>query len=170
MNENSKITVVGNQLFFAGKTYKCAFGKNGFSADKKEGDGCTPLGVFILRECLYRADKIKIPSTKLPLKIITQNDGWCDDVQSNDYNKNITIDEKSPRHEKLWRGDGVYDVIIPLGYNDKPIIRGNGSAIFMHIAKPDYSGTEGCIALSHPDLLEIISHISADCVIDISAS
>lgn len=168
MAESNLIRVVGNQLFFAGKVYKCAFGKNGFSANKKEGDGCTPLGVFLLRECWYRADKIGIPKTSLPLKIISENDGWCDDVASLEYNQHIIIAGGSPRHEKLWRDDGVYDLIIPLGYNDEPIITGKGSAIFMHIAKPDYSGTEGCIALALPDLLEIISQVSTDCNIEIS--
>ena len=181
---NSSILVVGNKLTFAGKTYHCAIGKNGFSDNKKEGDGCTPLGIFPLRECWYRADKITKPQTNLPIKIITQNDGWCDDVTSPDYNRHILLSLPSslraqrsnpekkdwiatsstpPRndniynfsHEKLWRDDEVYDLIIPIGYNDLPIIAGKGSAIFIHVARENYEPTEGCVALKLSDLLEI---------------
>ncbi len=169
--KREKITVVGGLLFFAGKSYKCAIGKNGFSAEKKEGDGCSPLGIFALRECWYRADKMPPPKTKLPLKIINENDGWCDDASSPDYNKYVQL-PYAFSHEKLWRDDGVYDLIIPIGYNDAPIVSGivsgAGSAIFLHIAKPDYSGTEGCIALSKTDLLEILPLLSPETMIEIS--
>lgn len=166
LSDSRTIKVLGNQLAFVGRTYTCAVGKNGFSADKKEGDGCTPLGIFPLRECWYRADKIAAPQTNLPLKIITKNDGWCDDLNSPDYNKHIKLPYDSS-HEKLWREDDVYDLIIPLGYNDSPIIRGKGSAIFLHIAKPDYCGTEGCIALAKNDLLEILPLLSPELHIEI---
>jgi len=161
------LKVIGNKLFFAGKEYKCAIGKNGFSKDKKEGDGCSPIGVFALRECWYRADKMPEPKTKLPLKIIQENDGWCDDVESGDYNKYVQLPYNFS-HEKLWRYDNVYDLIIPLGYNDSPIIKGAGSAIFMHIARENYEGTEGCIALSHADLLEILPMLSVESFIEIN--
>ncbi len=163
---NQTIKVTGNNLSFAGKTYSCAIGKNGFSGDKKEGDGCTPIGSFPLRELWYRADKMPAPKTNLPLKIITQNDGWCDDVNSPYYNNHVNL-PYSFSHEKLWRDDYVYDLIIPLGYNDSPIVKGKGSAIFLHIAKPDYSGTEGCVALSKLDLLEILPLLSPQTFIEI---
>ncbi len=157
---HDSIVVNGNSVSFNGKTYVCAVGKNGFSADKKEGDGCTPLGNFFLRECWYRADKIPAPQTNLPLLIIEKNDCWCDDINSSEYNKHIkkpSQREREHSHEKLWREDHVYDLIIPLGYNDNPVIKNKGSAIFMHIAHEDYRGTEGCIALAQKDLLEILS-------------
>lgn len=160
------IKIIRNTLSFAGKTYTCAVGKNGFSDDKKEGDGCSPIGKFLLRECWYRADKMPAPRTNLPLKIITQNDGWCDDENSPDYNQHI----KSPyglSHEKLWRDDDIYDIIIPIGYNDAEVVAGKGSAIFLHIAKQNYSGTKGCIALSKPDLLEILPKLSPQTYIEI---
>jgi L,D-peptidoglycan transpeptidase YkuD (ErfK/YbiS/YcfS/YnhG family) len=162
------LKVVGNKLFFAGKEYKCAVGKNGFSENKKEGDGCSPIGVFELRECWYRADKMPAPNTKLPIKIIHENDGWCDDVESEDYNKYVQL-PYSLSHEKLWRSDHVYDLIIPIGYNDAPIMKGVGSAIFFHIARENYEGTEGCIALSKPDLLEILPMLSAENFVEIMA-
>ena len=162
------IQVKGSELFFAGKTYHCAIGKGGFSADKKEGDGCTPLGIFQLRECWYRADKIAKPESNLPLKIITQNDGWSDDAGSPDYNKHIKLPYNFS-HEKLWRDDDVYDLIIPLGYNDSPIIPGKGSAIFMHVARNNYKPTEGCVALKFIDLLEILPFFSEKTLIEIKA-
>lgn len=150
------VIVTGNILIFKNKLYRCAIGKGGFSANKKEGDGATPLGEFALRECWYRADRMSAPITKLPLKIIHETDGWCDDPKSPDYNLHVKL-PFSASHEKLWHEDGVYDLIVPLGYNDGPIIPGKGSAIFMHIAKPDYTPTEGCVALAKKDLLEILS-------------
>ncbi|MEQ1789477.1 MAG: DUF559 domain-containing protein, partial [Rickettsiales bacterium] len=90
-NDFQAIKVIGNSLFFAGKKYSCAIGKYGLSADKREGDACSPIGIFALRECWYRADKIPAPNTNLPLKIITKNDGWCDDVASPYYNRHILL-------------------------------------------------------------------------------
>lgn len=178
---NSNIVVVGDKLTFSGKTYKCAIGKNGFSADKKEGDGRTPLGIFPLRECWYRADKIEKPQTNLPVKIIHENDGWCDDAESPDYNRNIKL-PYNLSHEKLWRDDditnphvgfvstkkySIYDLIIPIGYNDSPAVVGKGSAIFIHIARENYEPTEGCVALKLPDLLEILPFLYNKAVIEI---
>ncbi|MEZ5690691.1 MAG: L,D-transpeptidase family protein [Rickettsiales bacterium] len=163
---NKIMKVKDRSMFFNGKTYRCAIGKNGFSKNKQEGDNRTPLGVFPLCELWYRADKISAPTTHLPLKIITQNDGWCDDVNSPDYNNHVKLPFEFS-HEKLWREDDVYDLIIPLGYNDSPIVRGKGSAIFVHIAKPDYSGTEGCVALAKEDLLEILPYLSTKTCIEI---
>lgn len=151
-------------LEFNGKTYRCAVGKKGFAQAKREGDNCTPIGSFPLRECWYRADKIPAPETKLPLRIIQKDDGWCDASEHLDYNKHVKL-PFAASHENLWREDDVYDVVVPLGYNDNPTVSGKGSAIFMHVAKlseegPGYEGTEGCVALSKDDLLEIL--ISAD--------
>lgn len=165
---SGNILVTGNKLSFVGKKYHCAIGKGGFSADKKEGDGCTPLGIFPLRECWYRADKIKKPKTNLPLKIIAPDDGWSDDIKATDYNKHVKLPYNFS-HEKLWRDDDVYDLIIPLGYNDSSIIPGKGSAIFMHIARGNYEPTEGCVALKLDDLLEILPLLSQKTSIKINA-
>ncbi len=160
------LVVSGNQLSFAGKTYRCAVGKGGFSAGKKEGDGCTPLGKFLLRECWYRADRMDTPQTKLLLKIIHENDGWCDDPKSPDYNKHVTL-PFSASHERLWRQDHAYDLIIPLGYNDAPAVPGKGSAIFLHIMHDDGGPTEGCVALAKNDLLAVLPKVQTGTSIEI---
>ncbi len=160
------LTVKGNTFFFGDQQFRCAIGKGGFSNDKREGDGCSPVGVFTLRECWYRLDRLAPPETKLPLKIIRENDGWCDDSESPEYNTHVRLPYHYS-HEKLWRDDHVYDLIVPLGYNDDPIINGRGSAIFMHLAHNDYKPTEGCVALALHDLITILPHLNTQTSIEI---
>lgn len=158
----SDIVVSGaGTLTFEGKTYRCAIGKNGFvSGDaRKEGSLTTPIGRFALRECWYRPDRVTRPATILSLREITPQDGWCDDASHPDYNKPVKL-PFSASHEKLWRDDQLYDIVVPLGFNDSPVIPGKGSAIFMHIAKPDYEPTEGCVALALEDMLSILGFIT----------
>jgi len=146
---------------------RCATGKGGFSNDKREGDGCSPIGTFFLRECWFRPDRVPAPLTGLPLREIHENDGWCDDPKSSDYNTPI----RRPyhySHEQLWRVDHVYDLIVPIGYNDDPVVSGRGSAIFMHVAKDDYSPTEGCVALAVADLLALLPELTPQTRIEIS--
>ncbi len=149
-------------LIWKEKTYACALGKSGVTENKKEGDGATPIGCFVLREVLYRPDVVgKEPITDLPISVILKNDGWCDDPDDPAYNKRVSL-PYSGRHESLWRIDEIYDVIVPLGYNDEPVVAGKGSAIFMHVARPNYTPTEGCIALELSDLLEILRTVSRE--------
>lgn len=155
------------ELEFNGKRYRCAIGKNGFTRTKIEGDNCTPIGVFPLRECWWRKDKLATPpQTGLATRVIHKEDGWCDEPRDVFYNTHVTL-PFAASHEKLWREDDVYDVIIPLGYNDNPVEAGKGSAIFMHVAKPGYAGTEGCVALALPDVLEILRGVDAETCIEI---
>jgi L,D-peptidoglycan transpeptidase YkuD (ErfK/YbiS/YcfS/YnhG family) len=152
---------------FNGDVYHCSIGKNGITADKKEGDGKTPVGVFPLREILFRADKIsknELLNISLPLHAIKQYDGWCDEPQNKDYNKMVNLDHFDLRisHEDLYRDDDLYDLLIVVGYNDDPVIPYKGSAIFIHIAKPNYLGTAGCVGFSRSDLLKIIHQLDAN--------
>lgn len=163
------LRVTGNELEFNGRKFRCAIGKNGFSSNKKEGDNCTPLGTYPIREIFYRADKISAPQTKLPLSSINQDDGWSDAPDSKEYNTKVKLPYPSS-HEKLWRDDDLYDIVVVLGYNDSPPVAGKGSAIFMHIARPGYLGTEGCVALAKEDLLEVLKHLDEDSLIHISTS
>lgn len=150
------LRVTGNSLRLGDRHYRCAIGKNGITGDKKEGDGRTPTGTFALRECWYRADCFPAPETRLKLRGIQPDDGWCDDPAHPLYNRHVKL-PFSASHEKLWRDDGVYDLIVPLGYNDAPVAPGRGSAIFLHVATPDYAPTEGCVALAKSDLLEVLA-------------
>ena len=144
-----------HRLVFQGLTYRCALGRGGIRADKQEGDGATPTGLLPLRRLLYRADRVAIPACAVPREPLAPNDGWCDDPTSRDYNRPIRLPHPA-RHEELWRTDAVYDLIGILGWNDTPVERNRGSAIFLHLARPDYTPTEGCIALALPDLQKIL--------------
>ena len=165
-----KITVncTKNELYFKDKTYKCTIGNAGFTNDKQEGDNKTPLGEFQLIELWYRADKLDKPTTNLPTRKIEQDDGWCDDVNDDNYNKHIKLPYPA-NHEKLWRDDDIYDLIIVISHNREPIIKGTGSAIFIHLALPEYQGTEGCIALDRGDMLEILTKLEKGSSIKITA-
>ncbi|HMP63858.1 MAG TPA: L,D-transpeptidase family protein [Phenylobacterium sp.] len=114
------------------------------------------MGAWPLRRVLYRPDRGPAPRTALPVSPITPDDGWCDDPAHPDYNRPV----KRPfdaSHEALWREDGLYDLVVVLGHNDDPPVAPLGSAIFLHLAKPDYAPTEGCIALARPDLEAVLA-------------
>ncbi len=144
-----------NYLFYNGNKYKCSIGSAGFSNKKKEGDRCTPIGIFRVTDILFREDKLKDLNTNYDLKTISPRDGWCDDPSSNHYNTKIKF-PFSKSAEKLFRQDNRYDIICITNHNQNPIIAGAGSAIFIHIASENYSPTAGCIALSLNDLTEIL--------------
>lgn len=154
----------GNYLSVEGQLYKCIIGRNGMAENKREGDLATPKGRLELRACYYRPDRITPPpQTALPLIALSPNDGWCDDPKHELYNKPVKLPFDAS-HEKLWRDDHAYDLIVPLGYNDDPIIPGKGSAIFWHLAQPDWRGTEGCVAVTQEAMLEMLKACSTDTV------
>ena len=140
---------------------RVALGRGGVRTDKREGDGATPLGLLALRRVLYRADRIATADRDLlargglPSRPITRSDGWCDDPDHADYNTAVTLPHAA-RHEHLWREDGLYDIVGVLGWNDDPVIRGRGSAIFLHLATSEFTPTEGCLAIAKPDLLALL--------------
>jgi L,D-peptidoglycan transpeptidase YkuD (ErfK/YbiS/YcfS/YnhG family) len=144
------------RLTFQGQHYRVAFGQRGLRADKREGDQATPLATLPLRRVLYRADRIVRPQAAVPVEPLAPTDGWCDDPAHPDYNRLVTLPHPA-RHEELWRPDPLYDVIGVLGWNDQPVERGRGSAIFLHVARPDYAPTEGCVALALADLLHLLA-------------
>ena len=145
--------------------FKCSIGKKGLKSKKKEGDNCTPLGVFNIGKVYYRSDRVKKPDTILKTKKITKNMGWCDDPYNKKYNKEIVLDKKN-KGEKLYRRDNTYDVLIVVEYNTKKIKPFKGSAIFIHLTK-NYSPTEGCIALKKNDLLILLKIINKNSKIKI---
>ena len=138
---------------------KCAIGKRGRRKNKREGDKFTPIGTYRFISVYYRKDRINKIKTNLEKIVIKKNMGWCDDPRSKDYNKEI----KFPfiyRAEKLYRSDNIYDIIIEIDYNKHPTIKNRGSAIFIHIAKRNYSPTKGCIAMSKKDIKFFLGKIS----------
>ncbi len=140
---------------FGARRWRCAIGPAGVSADKREGDGATPVGGFALRRVLYRPDRLARPETGLPVTALRPEDGWCDDPDDAAYNRPVRL-PYAASHERLWRDDGIYDVIVVLGHNDDPPVPGRGSAIFLHVARPDYGPTAGCVALALADLLTVL--------------
>lgn len=147
---------VNGILTLGGLQHRAAFGRGGVRAHKQEGDGATPAGLLPLRRVLYRADRVARPRTAVPTMPLAPHDGWCDDPSDADYNRLVRLPHEG-RHEALWRTDTAYDVIGVLGWNDDPVVRGVGSAIFLHVAKRDFAPTEGCIALAFPDLCMVLS-------------
>ena len=138
------------------RAMRCALGRGGVRPDKREGDGATPIGCFPLRRVLFRADRLSRPASGLPVSPLDPRDGWCDDPQDPLYNRPVRL-PYAGRHERLWRQDEVYDVIVFLGHNDAPVVPGRGSAVFLHVARPDFTPTEGCVALTREDLLSVVA-------------
>ena len=119
-----------------GRSWRCAIGVGGLrpEAEKREGDGATPIGCFALRRLVYRADRIARPETRLPVTTLLPEDGWCDAPGDPAYNRPVRLPYPA-RHERLWRDDEIYDVIVMLSHNDDPPVAGLGSAIFLHVAR-----------------------------------
>ena len=145
---------------------KCAVGKKGIGYKRKEGDLITPSGQFNIKYILYRKDRVKI-STKIKKKVIKKNMGWCDDPESNHYNKLIKF-PFSYKYEKLFKKENVYDIILVLNYNMNPVKKNKGSAIFIHVAKSNFKKTKGCVAIKKLDLIKLIKEISPNTKVMIS--
>jgi len=140
----------------AGLRLRAVCGRAGVSAHKEEGDGATPAGRLALTRVLYRADRLRAPRCAVPVEPIAPADAWCDDPADPAYNKQIRL-PYAGRNEALWRTDGIYDVIGVLDWNLAPIVPGRGSAIFLHVATPDFGPTAGCIALALADVLQCLA-------------
>ena len=152
------IRVKKNYLTFRGEQFQCSIGRSGFSKNKKEGDGFTPVGTFYIERIYYRADKIENLDTRINKIIIGESDGWCDDPGHKEYNQFIRFPFDFSA-EKLYREDSLYNVVCVLNYNTNPVTPGIGSAIFMHVAHNEYKPTEGCVALKQEDLIYLLSLI-----------
>jgi len=138
------------------ETFRAALGRGGVTADKREGDGATPAGVLPLRTVLFRRDRGPAPVCMVPVQTISAHGGWCDDAAHPAYNRPVRLPINASA-EALWRDDAVYDIIGVLGWNDCPVRAGRGSAIFLHVARPDHGPTDGCIALARNDLLRVLA-------------
>jgi L,D-peptidoglycan transpeptidase YkuD (ErfK/YbiS/YcfS/YnhG family) len=145
------------RLVWAGREVVCTLGHGGIRADKREGDGATPAGLFTLRRVLWRADRLADPPvTRLPCAPILPTNGWCDWPEDPLYNRPVTLPYPA-RHERMWRDDALYDIVVIIGHNDDPVVPGAGSAVFMHLARADGGPTEGCVGLARDDLLALLA-------------
>ncbi len=147
--------------------FRCSLGKAGIKKKTKEGDQVTPKGIFKVIKIYYRKDKIKKIINPIKKIQIKKNMGWCDDPKSDLYNQQIKLPNKFS-YEKLYRKDGLYDIILVLNYNTSPIVKKKGSAIFIHIAKKKFKPTEGCIGLKKNDLLKLLKKIKKNTKIKIN--
>ena len=145
-------------LKYKGLKFKCAVGKSGIRKKEIEGDNITPKGRFRVIKIYYRSDRIKKLCSKFKLIKITKRMGWCDDPKSKNYNKPIKLPTKYS-YEKLYRKDNLYDLILVLNYNLRPVIKNKGSAIFIHVANKNYKKTAGCITLKKTHLIQIVGKI-----------
>lgn len=143
-------------LHYGGRAMPCALGRSGMGANKKEGDGATPVGTWDIIEARYRADRVLRPRTLLPLIQTRKQDGWCDACCDRNYNRAVTLPYPQSA-ETMWRDDHLYDIVVVLSHNRQPRARGRGSAVFIHLAREGYSPTEGCVALTLHDLKFLLS-------------
>ena len=141
----------------AGKR-RAAIGPGGIKMKHGEGDGITPIGSWPVREVFYRADRVAKPVTALPVRAIARDDGWCDAPDDPHYNRYVKLPHAASA-ETLWRDDHLYDLVLVLGYNDDPVVPGKGSAIFLHLARPDFGPTAGCVALALGDALAALKQL-----------
>jgi L,D-peptidoglycan transpeptidase YkuD (ErfK/YbiS/YcfS/YnhG family) len=158
----------GGRLFWPTGSARAAIGRAGVRVAKREGDGATPAGSFPLRFGMYRRDRIGLPSLVLPMTPLSARHAWVDDPQDANYNRLVEL--PYPAHaEGLWRQDQIYDLVVVIGYNMSPTRPGAGSAIFLHIARPDFAPTEGCIAVARDVLLRLLPALGKDSTLTIRA-
>ena len=160
------ILITKNYLTYNKLKVKCAIGKKGIGYKRKEGDLITPIGLFNIKYILYRKDRVKV-LTKLKKKVIKKNMGWCDDPKSSHYNKLVKL-PFAYNHEKLFKKENIYDIILVINYNMNPIKKNKGSAIFIHVAKNNFKKTEGCVAIKKPNLIKLIKEIRQNTKVKIS--
>ena len=160
------IIIKKHLLSYRGYKLKCSIGKSGTTNSKKEGDLATPKGVFNLGLLYYRKDRNKYLKSKLKKRVIKKGMGWCHDIRSKKYNKEIYFPFKYGA-EKLYRKDKIYDIFLNIEYNHSPIIKGKGSAIFLHLTNKKYKPTKGCVAIHKKDFLKILPLINKSTKISI---
>ena len=135
-----------------------ALGRGGIKANKREGDGGTPRGAFRVKRLWWRADRAPRPRTHLPVRRIRTDDSWCEDPADRHYNQPVRLPPGHPG-DRLWRADALYDLIVEIDHNTRPRIAGRGSAVFVHVARPDFAPTAGCIALQAPALRRLLARM-----------
>ena len=153
------ISLKNKFLYFYNYKIKCSIGKRGLTSKKKEGDSKTPKGRFKFEFLLFRKDRVKKIYSKLKKIEISKNMGWCDDVKSHNYNRLIKFPFNRSA-EKLFLKKKIYDLILVINFNRKPIVKNKGSAIFLHLIEKKFKPTKGCIAIKKKDFVKILPLIT----------
>lgn len=154
-------------MAFGGLFVPCAIGAGGIRGRKREGDMATPVGRFALVSVFYRPDRLRRPQTRLPVAPLRPDSGWCDDPGDRRYNRPVRL-PYAGRHERMWRDDRLYDVVVVLDYNLDHPRPGAGSAIFLHLAAPDFAPTAGCVAVTEPVMRRLLARSGPGTVISIA--
>src|SRR5206468_1471228 len=162
------LTYASGRLTWPGGETRAVCGRGGVRADKREGDGASPEGIFPLLYGFYRADRIARPESGLPIIALQPNHGWVDEPADPNYNRLVTLPYPAS-HEEMWLADGLYDLVVVIGYNTDPVVPGRGSAIFLHVARPDFSPTAGCIAIPRDALARLLGLLGPGSTITIRA-
>ena len=145
-------------LTAAGQTIPVALGRGGIVANKREGDGGTPKGTFRPRRLWWRADRHRRPQTFLPARAIRPEDAWCEDPNSRHYNRPVRLD-RDHSGDRLRRDDHLYDFIVEIDHNTSPRIAGRGSAVFLHLARENFSATAGCVSMTKSAMLHLLRRL-----------
>ena len=156
------------RLSWSGGETRAVCGRGGVRADKREGDGASPSGIFPLLHGYYRADRIARPASGLAMTALQPDDGWVDEPADPNYNRSVKLPYPAS-HEEMWLSDGVYDLVVVIGYNTAPVVPGRGSAIFLHVARPDFVPTAGCIAIEREVLAGLLGLLGPGSAITIRA-
>lgn len=146
------------RLLVGGGSIACALGRGGVVHRKREGDGATPAGAHPIRRLWHRGPRTAVGQAGLPARVITRGDGWCDAPADANYNRPVRLPYPASA-ERMWRDDGLYRYVVEIGWNDGPRRRGRGSAIFLHVARPGYAPTEGCVAIAAADFRKLLPRI-----------
>jgi L,D-peptidoglycan transpeptidase YkuD (ErfK/YbiS/YcfS/YnhG family) len=141
-----------------------ALGRAGVKPNKREGDGATPRGTFRLKRLWWRSERHPRPTTLLPLQRIKPDDGWCEDPSDRHYNRPVKVPAGSSA-DRLARLDTLYDFVVELDHNTRPRVAGRGSAVFIHVARPQFAPTAGCIALDINSLRRLLVRLSSRTII-----
>lgn len=150
-----RVDCSAGRLTFGDFEIACTIGRSGacLGTDKREGDGCTPLGIWPIRGVLLRPGKVEPAGIRLPWRWIRLNDGWSDDITDPAYNRPVRLPRPFSA-ESLIRSDDAYDVVVVLGHNDAQPVPGRGSAIFFHLSEG--RPTAGCVAVDRDDMLRLL--------------
>jgi len=146
-------------LTFDGQAIPVALGRGGLKANKREGDGGTPIGSFKPLRLWWRKDRHACPKTALPVRAIRADDGWCEDPSHRRYNRPVRLAAES-NADRLMRTDHLYDFIVEIDHNTRPRVSGRGSAVFLHLARPGFAPTAGCIAMTRSSMLRLLARLS----------